>query len=143
MSEIPTFGIQEPGVNYIDRPGAYAFLVNKHNELAVMQTHWGTFLPGGGIDPGETEVLGLSRELREEMGVKLLKADLVCRANQYLFSRHYQTHFLKKGAFFRVEIAQPILLKLQKDHELLWMDRRQAGMELNEEYQRWALEQWL
>jgi len=142
MSEtVPTFGTPEPGQQYTDRPGAYAFMFNKHNELAVLQTSWGSFLPGGGLEPGEAEVAGLTRELREEMGVKLQTAELVCRANQYLFSRHYQKHFLKIGSFYRVEVVQPILLKMQKDHELLWMDRRQAGMELNEEFQRWALEQ--
>src|SRR5438093_1030742 len=99
MSEIPTFGKADPGVQYIDRPGAYAYMTNKHNELALLQTSWGTFLPGGGMDPGETEIAALTRELFEEMGVKVVKADLVCRANQYLFSRHYQKHFRKMGAF--------------------------------------------
>ncbi len=140
IAKTPIFGTPEPGANYVDRPGAYAFLFNKHFELAILQTTFGTFLPGGGLDPGENDLAGLTRELQEEMGVKLQSAELVCRAGQYLYSRHYQKHFKKIGAFYRVQLAQPIRLKMQKDHELLWIDKRQAGLELSEEFQRWAIE---
>lgn len=136
----PIFGKAEPGVQYEDRPGAYAFMLNKHDEIAILQTGWGMHLPGGGLDPGETEIAGLHRELREEMGVVVVKADFLCRSGQILFSRHYKKHFKKIGSFYRVEVEQPIRLKMQDGHELLWMDRRQAGLELSEEFQRWALE---
>jgi hypothetical protein len=45
------------------------------------------------------------------------------------------------GFFFSVELASPILIKMQAEHELLWMDSRQAGLELSEEFQRWAITQ--
>lgn len=140
MADIPEFGQREPNVVYTDRPGAYGFLFNKHRELAVIQTSWGAFLPGGGLDAGETELQGLSRELWEEMGVKVQSAQLVCQAVQFLYSRHYKKHFRKIGSFFLVEVAQPILLKMEDEHELLWMDKRQASLELSEEFQRWALD---
>lgn len=47
----------------------------KHEVLVMRRTgadywgHWG--LPGGGIDPGESPLVGLLRELREEIGVDL------------------------------------------------------------------------
>lgn len=135
------FGVPEQGVTYTDRPGAYAFLRNKHDELAILKTTFGTHLPGGGIEPGESELDGLSRELYEEIGVRVKSAELVCQGGQYLFSRHYQKHFRKIGFFYRVELASPILIKMQADHELLWMDSRQAGLELSEELQRWAIAQ--
>lgn len=138
--EVPEFGTREPGRTYTDRPGSYAFLFNKHHELAVISTGWGTFLPGGGLDPGENDIEGLKRELFEEMGLKVQNATFVCKAIQYLFSRHYQQHFKKIGSFFVVDVAQPVLLKMEKDHELFWMDKRQAALELSEEFQRWALE---
>lgn len=137
--DIPEFGERLAGVQYKDRPGAYAFLFNEHNELAVIQTSWGVFLPGGGLDAGETQLDGLKREVFEEMGLTVVSADLVCRSVQYLFSRHYQQHFKKIGSFFLVDVAQPMLLKMEKDHELLWLDKRQVALELSEEYQRWAL----
>lgn len=105
-----------------------------------MQTTFGTFLPGGGLDPGESEMDGLKRELWEEMGVKVQSATFVCKSAQYLFSRHYQKHFRKVGSFYLVELAQPILLRMEREHELLWLDKRQAALELSEEFQRWALE---
>ncbi len=105
-----------------------------------MQTTFGTFLPGGGLDPGESDLDGLKRELWEEMGVKVQSATLVCKSAQYLYSRHYGKHFRKIGSFYLVEVAQPILLKMEPEHELLWMDKRQAALELSEEFQRWAIE---
>ena len=140
-SSIPTFGEPEDGVSYLNRPCAYGFLFNKHDELAVIETSFSCSLPGGGIEGDETEELALKMELNEEMGVRLQSAELVCRANQYLYSRYYQKHFLKVGSFYRVESATPILVKMQADHELLWMDPRQAKLDLSSEFQRWALTQ--
>ncbi|MEV0048865.1 NUDIX domain-containing protein [Saccharopolyspora shandongensis] len=37
------------------------------------------YLPGGKIDPGETEVQALHREVREELGVDLVGADFLGR----------------------------------------------------------------
>lgn len=138
--QVPEFGTKEPGVTYVDRPGAYGFLQNKHRELAIIQTSFGTFLPGGGLDPGESQMDGLKRELFEEMGVKVQSAEFVCSSIQYLYSRHYGQHFKKIGSFYLVEVGQPILLKMQPEHDLLWMDQRQAALELSEAFQRWAIE---
>lgn len=47
----------------------------KHEVLVMRRTgadywgHWG--LPGGGIDPGESPLVGLLREVKEEVGVDL------------------------------------------------------------------------
>jgi len=59
---IPEFGTRLDGIDYIDRPSVYAVIENKHRQIAVIVTSNGYFLPGGGIDPSETEVDALKRE---------------------------------------------------------------------------------
>ncbi len=59
-----------PGQRYVRRPGAYAVLPRG---AAVLLTHQDEptpefQLPGGGIDPGESPVRALHREVLEETG---------------------------------------------------------------------------
>ena len=68
---VPVFGEKRPGQIYIDRPSTYAIIADEHGRLAVVGTERGRcFLPGGGIDPGESDEQALRRELREELGVE-------------------------------------------------------------------------
>ncbi|MCI2417730.1 NUDIX domain-containing protein [Saccharopolyspora sp. K220] len=54
------------------------------------------YLPGGKIDPGETEVQALHREVREELGVGLVGADFLGR---------YLTDAVGQGDGVQVELA--------------------------------------
>lgn len=141
MLSIPCFGVCKPGVNYVERPGAYAFIVNTLGELAVVQTSYGYYLPGGGLDPGEDELTGLKREIDEEIGYELLTADLVTRASQYHWSDHYGEHFKKVGAFFECTARAPATPRFQFEHDLVWWPAPKAERQLNQEFQRWAVGQ--
>lgn len=54
------------------------------------------YLPGGKIDPGETEVQALHREIREELGVGLVGAD---------FYRRYETDAVGQGDGVQVSLS--------------------------------------
>lgn len=147
MSSLPdsglkTFGKILPGVNYVERPGAYAFIENSRREIAVVKTNFGLFLPGGGLDPGEDELQCLSRELREEIGYEVINAIYLIRAAQYHWSEFYKSHFKKIGAFFEVEARAPAKNMCAPDHELIWLPRERAAAELSQEFQRWAMEEY-
>ena len=136
-----TFGQVLPGVTYVDRPGAYGFLLNDLGELAIIRTSMGLFLPGGGLDPGEDELTALARELREEICFELTRADFVLSASQYHWSAFYKQHFKKIGSFYRVEAHALPGGDCADGHELVWIPVDRARVELSQEFQRWAVEQ--
>ncbi|WP_229679764.1 NUDIX hydrolase [Saccharopolyspora thermophila] len=73
-------------VRYVDRR---LLLVRADYQVAF-------YLPGGKIDPGETEVEALHREVREELGVGLRGADFLGR---------YLADAVGQGDGVRVELA--------------------------------------
>lgn len=68
---LPRLGVPPRGERtYQRRPGAYALLVRGDHVLLTRKTD-GTRerqLPGGGIDPGESQIAALHREVAEETG---------------------------------------------------------------------------
>jgi 8-oxo-dGTP diphosphatase len=139
---LKTFGQVLQGVHYVERPGAYAFILNEKREIAVVQTSFGYFLPGGGLDRGEDELTGLQRELREEIGYEIVNARFLMRAAQYHWSEFYQSHFKKIGAFFEVEAKAPDVDSCAHGHALVWMPLDRAPADLSQEFQRWAAEEF-
>ena len=68
---IRRFGeVPRPDVKYKMRPGAYAVLMREGQMLLTYQAEpdYEFQLPGGGIDPGESPVGALHREVYEETG---------------------------------------------------------------------------
>jgi 8-oxo-dGTP diphosphatase len=67
---IPRFGPPPGHHSYRLRPGAYALLIRGDAALLTFQQapEPEFQLPGGGIDPGESQLPALYREVREETG---------------------------------------------------------------------------
>ena len=139
----PVFGKVLPGVTYVKRQGAYGILFNEKTQLAIVQTPMGLFLPGGGVETGESIESGLHREFLEEIGYQVLTAELYAEASQFHWSEFYRQHFKKVGSFFKVD-AMPIPGAInQKDHKLIWLASADASRLLSQEFQRWAVLQTL
>jgi 8-oxo-dGTP diphosphatase len=141
------FGEPEAALSYKERPAAYG-LLEREGRLAVVYVTLADRppffdLPGGGIDPGEDEEQALRREFGEETGLLVSAGPRVAAAEQYMISAHNEP-FLSQGAFFEVlfEGERPDL-KIEDDHELVWMSPGEALVKLRHDSHAWALTAWL
>ncbi|MBI1897436.1 MAG: NUDIX hydrolase [Acidobacteria bacterium] len=69
LTHVPVFGTPVEGCPYVLRPSAYALVRNAAGELAVARTPRGCFLPGGGVETGESPEQAIEREAKEECGL--------------------------------------------------------------------------
>ncbi len=145
---IPQFGVAEAGAVHPDRAAAFA-VIERDGLIALVQVERQgrglvVDLPGGGIDPGETAVEAAVRECGEEAGlvVKVDPAHFV-RADHY-FLHNDGVVRNTRGAFFEGRVtAENPALKIEADHELVWMDPLAALVQLDRDSHAWALACWL
>ena len=140
--EAPVFGERAPNVRYTLRPGAYAFLRRAHDELALVRTPQGVFLPGGGIEADETPEAALVREVMEECGFVVRAGAWAAHAVQFVYSTVEGKHFEKRCIFMQAEIVSSAGTPTERDHELVWVSREEACKILAHESQRWAVATW-
>lgn len=139
---IPQFGKRVPGKVYVDRPGAYAVIVNERGDVALIRFPQGYFLPGGGIDPNEDALAALAREVREETGHEVQVVRELGWASQLLVVRHDELHLNKVGRFFVARLGPKTQAPQESDHSLEWLPMAEAKKRLRHEFQVWALEQF-
>jgi 8-oxo-dGTP diphosphatase len=140
-SSTPQFGAMVPGKTYTDRPGAYGIIVNDKKEVAVMEVGGDYWLPGGGIDEGETEIEAMVREAKEEIGCEIRIIQVLGKADQYLYAEDIDKYLRKCGTFFEAEIVS-MGEKIEENHNLVWLSPEDAIGKLSE-FQAWAVDQYL
>ncbi|GIN64696.1 NUDIX domain-containing protein [Bacillus sonorensis] len=134
-----TFGVKEEGIEYIWKPAVYGLIFNDQ-KIAVVQTKDGKlFLPGGGIEHGETHEACLKREAREEIGMDITIGKFAGCARRYFFSPNEDRYILSEGYFYLCEIGKQVGRPTEEDHELKWIGTRRAIADLFHEHQSWAV----
>ena len=141
------FGEHRPGLDYRDRPSAYGVAVRDGRIALVFVTLTDREpffdLPGGGVDPGEGEADAVVREFGEETGLVVRVGRLITRADQVFLSAHDEP-FNSRGAVFEVEIiGEAPELKVEHDHQTVWLDPRAAVIALRHDSHAWAVTAWL
>ena len=134
------FGSAIAGRSYVLRPGGYAVIRNRLNEVAVVRTPEGLFLPGGGQLPGESPDQAAIRETAEESGLRIQVGVCLGVADELKFSAREGGHLRKRCTFFAADApdgAREAAIEL--DHELLWLPFPEAIAQLSDESQRWAV----
>ena len=137
---IRTFGDKEPGVEYELRPGGYLIVLNEAGLVGVVRTRKGYYLPGGGVEDGETAEDAAVREAREECAMSVDRVRHVVTADELVFVAEEEKHYRKRGTFF---LADLVSVNGEGDHELVWLAAEEASFGLKHESQRWAVKQAL
>ena len=145
--DIPQFGQAEAGRTYADRPAAFGIAVRDGRIALVQVTKPGHSawldLPGGAIDPGEVAAQAVVREFGEETGLEVTAGPDFARADQRFENTDGKT-YNNRATFFEVAVTgEDAALKVEDDHELVWLDPHEAVVRLRHEAHAWGVAAWL
>ncbi|MEG0774081.1 NUDIX domain-containing protein [Clostridium sp.] len=131
------------GIKYIERIGAYALIVNSDNEIALVRRDNNYFLPGGGVEKDETFEECLKRECSEELGYNLEIVEYVGKLSNYTKSIRHNKYFKLVGHFYIGKLLDINYLKIEEDHELIWVPIKDSAEKMQEEFQAYAIKEYI
>lgn len=113
---------------YILRPGAYAIMPLQRRFLLTMQVEptIDIQLPGGGIDPGESPLQALHREVLEETGWRIAYPRRIGAFRRFVYMPEYDMWAEKLCHVFVVRPTQQVMLPSEPDHETVVLSPSQA-----------------
>ncbi|WP_158964877.1 NUDIX hydrolase [Chachezhania sediminis] len=114
----------EPGRIYTRRTGVYALLPRGGQLLLTLQERPepDLQLPGGGIDPGESPVAALHREVMEETGWRIAEPLRVGAFRRYAYMPEYDLWAEKICLIYLAHPVRPLGEPTEPHHTALWMD---------------------
>ena len=116
------------GQRYRPRPGAYAVLRLGDEVLITYQDspHFEFQLPGGGIDPGESPLRALHREVFEETGWTIGTPRRIGAFRRFAYMPEYDRWAEKLGSVYLARPGRRIGPPREKGHTAVWMTARDA-----------------
>jgi 8-oxo-dGTP diphosphatase len=129
------------GVSYMERPGAYAIIQDESKRIALVRSRRGFFLPGGGVDAGESLEAALRREILEEIAYQSEVLEEIGSAAQFLHVKPENVYVKKVGHFFRAKLLEKSSAPAEPDHELMWCSPEDSLTRLAHQFQSWAVRQ--
>ena len=122
----------QAGRKYTRRVGVYALLPRGRHLLLTCQRQPAPDLqlPGGGIDPGESPVAALHREVFEETGWLIAAPRRVGAFRRFTFMPEYDLWAEKVCLIYRARPVRPIGPPSEPFHEALWLDSVEAAHRL-------------
>jgi 8-oxo-dGTP diphosphatase len=114
--------------HYTLRPGAYAILPLKRRILLTAQVTpvLDVQLPGGGIDPGESPLQALYREVREEIGWSIARPRRLGAFRRFVFMPEYNLWAEKLCHIYVAHPVRQIAEPTEADHTTLVLSPSQA-----------------
>ncbi|OEH92767.1 NUDIX hydrolase [Bacillus solimangrovi] len=120
---VEIFGDKSIGDTYQVRKGVYAVIFNsdKHKIMTVRNGTGFHFLPGGGIESGESHLQCIKREMLEETGYNCHIGEYVCNALRFFISTKNEP-LLSDGYFYLASLCGRIQEPLEDDHYIEWIN---------------------
>src|SRR5262244_3764200 len=101
MAEVQhVFGTQVDGHTYHARRAVYAVIRDRKGRVAAVRYRGNLFLPGGGIEAGETPEQALVREVEEECAQHLHIVEKIGEALQYFYAASEDKYFAMHAVFY-------------------------------------------
>ena len=130
------FGTKE-NAPYTDREGAYVILL-REGTVGLIQTPKGYFLPGGGMDAGESPEACIARECGEEMGYDVEIFERIGSAESYT-THPVIGRFHPIQIYYTGRLTEPVGAPTEQDHRLVWVPQSDAPALMFSEMQAWAI----
>ena len=120
------------GQVYKPRPGAYAVLPRDGQVLLTYQAgiHHEFQLPGGGIDPGESPLAALHREVFEETGWRIAAPRFLGAFRRFVFMPEYDLWAEKICHIYSARPVRKLAEPPEADHSVHWASPEQAALSL-------------
>ncbi|MXU64927.1 NUDIX hydrolase [Oceanomicrobium pacificus] len=117
---------------YIPRPGAYAIIEGPQGLLVTEQSHpyFEIQLPGGGIDPGESPLRALHREVMEETGWTIAAPRRLGAFQRFTFMPEYEIWAQKVCHIYLCRAVRRLRAPSEPAHRAIWMDPDEAAAAL-------------
>lgn len=127
------------------RPGAYAILPLERRFLLTAQTDpvLDVQLPGGGIDPGESSLQALHREVMEEIGWRIAYPRKLGAFRRFVFMPEYDLWAEKLCHVYTAHPVRQIADPIEQDHATLLLSASQAVKALGNDGDRMFLQKYL
>jgi 8-oxo-dGTP diphosphatase len=135
----------EPGQSYQVRHGVYAILPLRDQLLLTWQDdpHFELQLPGGGIDPGESPIHALHREVMEETGWTIARPLRLGAFRRFTFMPEYDMWAEKICAIYLARPVRPIGPPTETDHTPLLTAPDVAARDLYNEGDRYFVSRYM
>lgn len=119
--EIKYMNSPDADKNYIAREGVYGIMTNESGKIAIVETSTGYFLPGGGIEAGETAEECLKREFIEELGIEIKMGKFIGLISYYFKSTTLHIDMESLGNFYNCNYVKTLDVQTEPDHKLVWL----------------------
>jgi 8-oxo-dGTP diphosphatase len=113
----------EPGRRYTARPGAYAIIETGDGILATFQEapRPELQLPGGGIDPGESPLVALAREVMEETGYSLHRPRRLGMFHRFTYMPEYDLFAQKQCHIYIARLGRRLGAPVEPGHSAVFL----------------------
>lgn len=136
---------RKPGQAYRNRIGVYAIIERNGAFLLTEQADPGPEiqLPGGGVDPGESPVRALHREVMEETGWRIGEPLRLGAYQRYAYMPEYDLWARKVCIIYIAHATRELGPPSEPGHSVIWADASAALDLLDISGDRTFLQQWL